>query len=112
MSPSVGVAFHLVSGCLLTALDIGEICAIPFKKCTKTPVTYLEKAEIDALLAAPNLQTVQGRRHHLLLLFLYNTGARADEAAQVLIGDEGVSLVVGGEQRLNSFYATCFFNEV
>jgi integrase/recombinase XerD len=65
----------------------GEICAIPFKKCTKTPATYLEKAEINALLAAPNLQSAQGRRDHLLLLFLYNTGARADEAAQVLIGD-------------------------
>ena len=25
---------------------------------------------------------------------------------------EGVSLVVGGERRLNSFYATCFFKEV
>jgi integrase/recombinase XerD len=45
----------------------GEICAIPFKKCTKKPVTYLEKAEIDALLAAPNLQSAQGRRDHLLL---------------------------------------------
>jgi len=64
-----------------------EICAIPFKKCTQTPVTYLEKAEIEALLAAANLQSAQGRRDHLLLLFLYNTGARADEAAQVLIGD-------------------------
>ena len=28
-----------------------------------------------------------GRRDHALLLFLYNTGARADEAAQALIGD-------------------------
>jgi site-specific recombinase XerD len=65
----------------------GEICGIPFKKCTKTPATYLEKAEIDALLAAPNLQSAQGRRDHLLLLFLYNTGARADEAAQVLVRD-------------------------
>ena len=65
----------------------GEICTIPFKKCTTKPVAYLEKAEIDALLAAPNLQSAQGRRDHLLLLFLYNTGARADEAAQVLIGD-------------------------
>jgi hypothetical protein len=27
-------------------------------------------------------------------------------------GREGVSLVVGGERRLNSFYATCFFDEV
>src|ERR1022692_721570 len=65
----------------------GEICAIPFKKSTQTPVTYLEKTEIDALLAAPNLRSAQGRRDHLLLLFLYNTGARADEAAQVLVRD-------------------------
>ena len=27
------------------------------------------------------------QRDHLVLLFLYNTGARADEAAQVLVGD-------------------------
>jgi len=65
----------------------GEICTIPFKRCTQKPVTYLEKAEIDALLAAPNLRSAQGRRDHLLLLFLYNTGARADEAAQVLVRD-------------------------
>ena len=65
----------------------GEICAIPFKKSTKKPVTYLEKVEMDTLLAAPNLQSAQGQRDHLLLLFLYNTGTRADEAAQVLIGD-------------------------
>ena len=64
-----------------------EICVIPFKKCTQTPGVYLEKAEIDALLAAPNLKSAQGQRDHLLLLFLYNTGARADEAAQVLVGD-------------------------
>jgi integrase/recombinase XerD len=64
-----------------------EICVIPFKKCTQTPGVYLEKAEIDALLAAPNLERAQGQRDHLLLLFLYNTGARADEAAQVLVGD-------------------------
>jgi site-specific recombinase XerD len=64
-----------------------QICVIPFTKGTQTPAVYLEKAEIDALLAAPNLKTAQGQRDHLLLLFLYNTGARADEAAQVLVGD-------------------------
>jgi integrase/recombinase XerD len=64
-----------------------EICVIPFKKCTQTPGVYLEKAEIDALRAAPNLGSAQGQRDHLLLLFLYNTGTRADEAAQVLVGD-------------------------
>jgi integrase/recombinase XerD len=64
-----------------------QIRAIPFKKCTRKLVTYLEKSEMDALLAAPNLTTAQGRRDHLMLLFLYNTGARADEAAQLLIAD-------------------------
>src|ERR1700751_770181 len=54
----------------------GEICVIPFKKCSQTPGVYLEKVEIDALLAAPNLTNAQGQRDHLLLLFLYNTGAR------------------------------------
>jgi site-specific recombinase XerD len=64
-----------------------QIRAIPFKKCTRRLVTYLEKPEMDALLAAPDLKTAQGRRDHLVLLFLYNTGARADEAAQLLIAD-------------------------
>jgi site-specific recombinase XerD len=71
-----------------------QIRAIPFKKCGRTPVTYLEKPEIDALLASPNRNTAQGRRDHTLLLFLYNTGARADEAAQVLIGDLELGQVI------------------
>ena len=65
----------------------GAIRAIPFKRTFKTSITYLEKSEIEALLAAPNRNTAQGRRDYLLLLFLYNTGARADEAAQLSIGD-------------------------
>jgi integrase/recombinase XerD len=65
----------------------GQIRAIPFKRAAKTSITYLEKSEIDALLAAPNRNTTQGRRDYALLLFLYNTGARADEAAQLSIGD-------------------------
>ena len=65
----------------------GQVRAVPFKKAPRALVTYLEKAEMDALLAAPDLTTAQGRRDHALLLFLYNSGARADEAAHVLIGD-------------------------
>jgi site-specific recombinase XerD len=42
---------------------------------------------MDALLNAPGQSTDQGRRDHALLLFLYNTGARANEAAQVKIVD-------------------------
>lgn len=36
---------------------------------------------IDALLDAPDRTTEQGRRDHGVLLFLYNTGTRASEAA-------------------------------
>jgi len=65
----------------------GQIRTVPFKKAPRSLVTYLEKPEMDALLAAPDLTTAQGRRDRALLLFLYNAGARADEAAQVRISD-------------------------
>lgn len=61
--------------------------AIPFKKAPSPVITYLEKSEMDALLAAPDCTTSQGQRDHALLLFLYNSGARADEAAQLTIAD-------------------------
>jgi len=60
---------------------------VPFKKAPRTLVTYLDKPEMDALLATPDTTVAQGRRDHALLLFLYNTGVRADEAAQARIGD-------------------------
>lgn len=65
----------------------GRIRTVPFKKGPHPTVTYLEKAEMDAILTAPDRHTAQGQRDHAVLLFLYNTGARADEAAQTLIGD-------------------------
>lgn len=65
----------------------GDLKNIPLKKAARPLVTYLEKEEMDALLAAPDQTTEQGRRDHAVLLFLYNTGARADEAAHVQVGD-------------------------
>jgi site-specific recombinase XerD len=64
-----------------------EVLSIPFKKFPLPSIPYLEKAEMDALLAAPDLQSPQGRRDYALLLFLYNTGARASEAAHVTVAD-------------------------
>lgn len=65
----------------------GEIQTIVSKKVARPLIAYLEKDEMDALLAAPDRSTAQGRRDHVVLLFLYNTGARADEAAHVRIVD-------------------------
>lgn len=64
-----------------------EIRSIPFKKTAKTLIGYLEKAEIDALLNQPDRATVMGARDHAVMLFLYNSGARADEAARLTVGN-------------------------
>lgn len=66
---------------------LNQIRSIPFKKTSKPSMTYLEKHEMDALLNAPNHQTAQGLRDHILLLFLYNSGARASEAADLTVSD-------------------------
>jgi len=70
----------------------GQIQSVPFKRAAKTSITYLEKSEMDALLAAPDRNAAQGCRDYVLLLFLYNTGARADEAAQLRVGDLRLAL--------------------
>ncbi|WP_245451985.1 tyrosine-type recombinase/integrase [Mesorhizobium waimense] len=64
-----------------------EIRAIPFKKTAKAAIGYLEEAEMDALLGQPDRRTALGARDHALLLFLYNSGARADEAAKLKVGN-------------------------
>jgi site-specific recombinase XerD len=64
-----------------------HIRAIPPRRAPTAVMPYLDKNEIDALLAMPNRQRAQGRRDYALLLFLYNTGARATEAAGVTVGD-------------------------
>lgn len=61
----------------------GHIRLVPFKRHDKGTVPYLEKDEMDALLAAPDRKTLLGRRDYAVLLFLYNSGARASEAAAV-----------------------------
>ena len=65
----------------------GQIRLIPFKKADQPGITYLDKEEMDALLAAPDRRTAQGQRDRALLFFLYNSGARASEAADLRIED-------------------------
>lgn len=67
-----------------------QIRSIPFKRTGGTVVPYLDKPEMDALLSAPDRRTEQGRREHALLLFLYNSGARATEVAELKIADVDV----------------------
>ena len=68
-----------------------QVRAIPFKKTTRAAVEYLDKSEMEALLASPDRKTAIGHRDYALLLFLYNSGARADEAARLTISDLDLS---------------------
>lgn len=71
----------------------GQIQTIASKKAARKLIAYLEKDELDALLTAPDRRAAQGRRDYAVLLFLYNTGARADEVAHVQIGDLDLGVV-------------------
>jgi len=64
-----------------------QILTLHLKKHASAPMNYLEKEEMKALLAAPDQRHRQGFRDYVLLLFLYNTGARASEASRLTVGD-------------------------
>ena len=60
---------------------------VPSSGLTEPGCVTLDKPEIDALIEEPDCSRAIGRRDHALLMFLYNTGARASEAAFVAIQD-------------------------
>jgi integrase/recombinase XerD len=64
-----------------------QIQAIPLRRTAVPAMPYLDKHEIDAVLAVPDRDRAQGRRDYALLLFLYNTGARATETARLTVTD-------------------------
>lgn len=64
-----------------------QVRSVAFKKAAKTVIGYLDKPEVDAMLRAPDRQSSLGARDHALLLFLYNSGARADEAASLRVSN-------------------------
>ena len=61
------------------AQDIQRVLAIPPKRADRALVTFLDNAEIDALLQAPDRTTWAGKRDHALLLTAIQTGLRASE---------------------------------
>lgn len=61
------------------ALDCQRVLAIPSKRHERKQISFLDEAEIDALLEAPNLSTWTGRRDRTLLLVGVQTGLRVSE---------------------------------
>jgi site-specific recombinase XerD len=58
---------------------ISRVLAIPAKRHDKAIVSFLTRAETEALLAAPGTATWHARRDHALLVLACQTGLRASE---------------------------------
>lgn len=60
-------------------LHCQQVLAMPDKRYVKRSVTFLDRDEISALLAAPDRSTWTGRRDHAILLVALQTGLRVSE---------------------------------
>lgn len=72
-------------------LHCQKILAMPGKRYVRRTVEFLDRDEIDALLAAPNRSTWVGRRDHAILLVALQAGLRASE----LLGLRRCDIVFG-----------------
>lgn len=61
------------------AAQVQRVLAIPTKRFTRTLVPFLNRREVDALLAAPDQCAWPGRRDHALILLAVQTGLRLSE---------------------------------
>jgi site-specific recombinase XerD len=66
---------------------IARVLAIPPKNHDQTILTYLDLAEIDALLQSPDRSTWTGRRDHLIILLMITTGVRVSELTALTRAD-------------------------
>ncbi len=78
-------------------LHCQRVLAIPSKRHERKPISFLDEAEIEALLAAPDLSTWIGRRDRTLLLVAVQTGLRVSELIGLRCQD--VALGTGAHVR-------------
>lgn len=64
-----------------------RVLAIPKKRFDRATVGYLTREQVQVVLDAPDITTRTGQRDRLLLLLLYNTGARVSEIAALKVQD-------------------------
>jgi site-specific recombinase XerD len=74
---------YLASRDPLMLAEAQHIAAIPVKRTSPPETLYLDRDEIEALFAALPDSGPRALRDHVLLLFLYNTGARVQEVADL-----------------------------
>lgn len=64
----------------------GRVAAIPMKRVAPPETRFLERDEVEGLLRGLPREGRLALRDRALLLFLYNTGARVQEAADLRVG--------------------------
>ena len=79
------------------AATIAQVLAIPAKRFEKATITYLTEIETQALLAAPDQTTWEGRRDVVLMLTAIQTGLRISELLSLNRGD--ITLGAGANVR-------------
>jgi len=73
--------FNFVAGKEPTLIaQCAEVLTVPIKRASIPAPSYLDPMEVEAILAQPDRSTLEGMRDHVLLSFLYNSGARIQEA--------------------------------
>lgn len=60
-------------------LQCQRILSMPGKRYVRRTVSFLDRAEMDAVIAAPDRSTWVGRRDHAILIIALQTGLRASE---------------------------------
>jgi len=80
------------------AAQIQRVLAIPAKRFTRALVPFLNRSEVDALLAAPDRGTWSGRRDHALILRAVQTGLRLSELTGLQYQD--LHLGIGAHVRV------------
>lgn len=76
---------YLANHELLLLEEAQRVASIPVKRAPPSETLFLEREEIDTLFAGLPAEGPLALRDHALLLFLYNTGARVQEAADLRI---------------------------
>jgi integrase/recombinase XerD len=69
------------------AAQIQRILAMPQKRSDRALVTFLTRAEAEALIVAPDRTTWTGRRDHALLMVAVQTGMRVSELTRLTCQD-------------------------
>ncbi len=80
------------------AAHIQRVLAIPAKRFTRALVPFLNRPEVDALLAAPDQRTWSGRRDQALILLAVQTGLRLSELTS--LQREDLHLSTGAHVRV------------